>query len=159
MNKYIILLFLIGVKPSYSQKFNNISNVEIFFELNRTQIDSIIKDNNYTLISKDLKKQTYVYHSIYHYNPYDSFIWNVTAIYKGNKLEHFMWNDMISSAIFMSQTISEEDYKILEEKTNDELGVFYLQNTIKKLDVIIYRSLPNLAKKQFSFYMLKRPNQ
>jgi hypothetical protein len=158
MKKYIsIISILLICNVAYGQQFSNISNIENLFNMSKTEVDSIIKDNNYKVKSKDVKTQTIVYQNVYYYSPYDSFVWTITATFKDNKLEHFMWNDMMSRAIFMSKTIQDGDYKILESKTDDELGVFYLQSSTQPLDIIIYRTLPNLDKKQFSFYIFRRP--
>lgn len=154
--KFIITLLLLSFNQMFSQQFSNLSNIEMLFSKSKVQIDSIIKNNNYKLKSKDLKNGSITYENLSQPNTYAEFKFYVTVIYnKANKLKSILWNDMIQRGSFIVQDI-QNNYKIVDSKTDDQLGVFYLQSIESNLDVIIFRTEQNTSKKMMSFHLFER---
>lgn len=156
--KQIILipLFLLTINLTYCQQFSNLSNIEDFFNKSKFQVDSIIKNNGYLLVSTDTKTGSLSYENIYHKGYYDEFKFNVTVIFKGNKLKNILWNDLIPRGAFITKDIQNADYKVVESKTDDALGLFYLQSPYKNLNVIIFRTAANTNKRMMSFHLFER---
>lgn len=152
----LISLFLLTVNFSYCQKFSYLSNIEELFTKSKFQVDSIIKDRGYNLVSKDTKTGRMSYENIDPQGYYGVCKFDVTVIFKGNKLTSILWNDLIPKGAFITKDIQNADYKIVESKTNDELGVFYLQSPDKDLDAIIFRTAANTNKGMISFHLFKQ---
>lgn len=152
----LVVLFLLAINITYGQQFSNLSNIEELFTKSKFQVDSIIKDNGYKLVSSNLKTGIVSYENIYHKDYYDEFKFSVTVIFKGHKLKSILWNDLIPRGAFITKDIQNADYTVVESKTDDKLGVFYLQSPDKNLDVIIFRTAANTNKGMMSFHLFER---
>lgn len=152
----LISLFLLTVNLSYCQQFSYLSNIEELFTKSKFQVDSIIKDRGYKLVSTDKKNGRISYEKIDPQGYYDVCKFNVTVLFKGNKLTSILWNDLIPKGAFITKDIQNAEYKVVESKTDDGLGIFYLQSPDKNLDVIIFRTAANTNKGMMSFHLFER---
>jgi hypothetical protein len=128
-------------------------NVENFFNLNKKELDSTIKDYGYHFNPKNSLNGIYSY--IKKSND-KRFEYIVNFKYKGNTLTSFSWDDDLAHGSFIVNDIGNDDYKILESKTDNSLGVFYLESLDKDLDVIIFKTTPQLKKGMIAFQLFKR---
>jgi hypothetical protein len=128
-------------------------NIEHFFNLNKKELDSTIKDNGYHFNPKNSLNGIYSY--IKKSND-KRFEYIVNFKYKGNTLTSFSWDDDLAHGSFIVNDIGNDDYKVNESKTDDSLGIIYLESLDKDLDVIIFKTIPQLQKGMISFHLFKR---
>lgn len=149
-----ILLFISSL--TFGQQFNNITNVETFFTMNKIQVDSILKKEGYKVSSKNIEPGMIEYEKILRLDYYNNFRFSVLATFAGNKLKNFLWNDMAPQFQFIARDIEAANYIIVENKTKDALGIYYLQSSTKNLDLIISKTALNLQNKMIFFHLFKR---
>lgn len=134
------------------QEFDNIENIEKLFTLTSKQVDSILISEGYELKSKEIKTNIITYKKSLANNKFE---YIVNLIFKGNKLESFVWEDYISHASYMIRGMN-ENYKINETKTKDSLGLFYLESKTLNLDAIIFKTEANLQRGKIAFKISRR---
>lgn len=147
-----LLASLLFSVTTYSQQFTRLSNIENLFNLSKKQIDSTLLANGYVLKSKDLKTKILTYKKSLSLNNYN---YTVNVLYKGDKLNSFLWDDYTEFAYFIIKD-SSNDYKFNNEKTNDELGIFYVESKELDLDLMIFKTLANTQKGKIAFRIFKR---
>lgn len=144
----IIILLLFSLN-TFGQEFGNFKNIENFFELSKKQIDSTLIVHGYKFKSKETKSGLITYEKI---NTLGKLYVNLK--YKDGNLTNFGWDDFITRASFIIGDIgNNKTYKVDENKTNDELGIFYL--TSPKLNVIIFKTISNTENGKIAFSLLR----
>lgn len=149
---YSFIIILFTSSSIFGQEFNNIENIEKLFTLTSKQVDSTLLSEGYTFKNKDIKSKISTYQKSISNNKH-TFIINIT--FKENKLHVFMWEDYIHRASFMISDLN-KNYIINELKTNDNLGIFYLESKTLDLDAVIFKTIANVQNGKIAFKISKR---
>lgn len=156
INKLFIFFLLLTPISMYSQNFYRFENVEELFNLNKSEIENLIKtEYNYKYRSKDVKSGIITY--VREVRPYT---FTVNLIFSNNKLKAIGWDDIELSGYYIVKEIGEDSsYKIDESKTNDNLGIITAISKEKDLQISTFNTLPNKQKGMIAFSLSKIGNK
>lgn len=130
----------------------NFSDFENFFTLSKKQVQSKLIDYGYTFKSKDIKSGIITYEK----SPSKGVKYYLNISFKADKLSYFLWDEKLEMGNLIIEDINKKDYIELENKSNETLGIFYLESLYKKIEVIIFKTQANIQNGKISFKLSKK---
>lgn len=152
IRKFLVLFCVLIVSTSLkAQQFDSIKNIEKFFSLTPKNLDSKLLEYGYTFIEK--RKMTEITSKTFKKQNSEL---TVNYGFTENKIVMFMWNDEIDKGVAIVNSIDDsKNYLINENKTKDDLGVFYMQSKTTDLDIIIFRTIAQTRQGKIAFNLFR----
>lgn len=147
-----ILGMLLTTSLCSSQQFGTFKKIEGFMDMNPNELEKELNNEGYVYVSKEEMNTMTL--KTYKKSNNDNFVVNYG--FKGNKVLSFQWNDRSDRAIFIVSDIEKtQKYKYVESKTDDRMGIYYLESTVLNLNIIIYNTIIQKQKREIGFRIFR----
>lgn len=134
-----------------SQEFGSFRSIEAFMTLTPNELESKLKNEGYIYVSKEVIDASII--KTFKKTKED-FIVNYS--FDGKQITAFQWSDKLNGGAYIVGGIQgNENYRVVESKTDDRLGIFYLESTLSDLDVVIYKTMAHMRKGEMSFNIFR----
>lgn len=119
--------------------------------LTPNELESKLKNEGYIYVSKEVIDASII--KTFKKTKED-FIVNYS--FDGKQITAFQWSDKLNGGAYIVGGIQgNENYRVVESKTDDRLGIFYLESTLSDLDVVIYKTMAHMRKGEMSFNIFR----